>query len=81
MEAAMRFRFIGQYTHGRTFIEMNGVRFDGNEPSSVPDELLTRFENNIEFEAIHPLDHDADGVKGGTVAKPRGRPKKVQVDG
>lgn len=75
----MRFRFIGQYTHGRTFIEMNGVRFDGNEPSQVPDDLQSRFENNIEFEAIHPLDHDGDGVKGGS--KPRGRPKKVQVDG
>lgn len=81
MGAAMRFRFIGQYTHGRTSIEMNGVLFEGNEPSEVPEELLFRFANSLEFEAIHPLDHDANGEKGGSVPRRRGRSKKVHTDG
>jgi hypothetical protein len=75
----MLFRFIGQYTHGRTTINA-GVDFFEREPSKVEDaELIRRLSNNPEFEAVeaHPLDHDADGVKGGSLPKKRGRPKKV----
>ena len=75
----MLFRFIGQYTHGRNSIDM-GVVFEGREPSFVADaELARRLSNNPEFEAVeaHPLDHDSDGEKGGSLPKKRGRPKKV----
>jgi hypothetical protein len=75
----MLFRFIGQYTHGRTVINA-GVDFHEREPSFVADaEIARRLSNNPEFEAVeaHPLDHDADGVKGGSLPKKRGRPKKV----
>ncbi len=75
----MLFRFIGQYTHGRNSIDM-GVVFEGREPSFVADaELARRLSNNPEFEAVeaHPLDHDGDGEKGGSLPKKRGRPKKV----
>jgi hypothetical protein len=75
----MLFRFIGQYTHGRNTINM-GVLFEGREPSFVEDaELARRLANNLEFEMVeaHPLDHDGDGEKGGSLPKKRGRPKKV----
>lgn len=48
----MRFRFIGQYTHGRTSITMNGVLFEGNEPSEVPEPLEGRFKQNREFAVV-----------------------------
>lgn len=48
----MRYRFIGQYTHGRTSICMNGVTFEGRDPSEVPVKLDFRFAGNIEFEAV-----------------------------
>lgn len=65
---AMLFRFIGQYTNGRTSITMNGVTFDGHEPVNVPEALAFRFAGNIEFEAV---EQDAP------VDKPkRGRPRK-----
>lgn len=78
----MRFRFVGQYTHGRTTIDAGGVLFTGHKPAEVEcPELIRRLTNNPEFEAVHPLDHDGDGVKGGSLpdaVKPRkrGRPKK-----
>lgn len=75
----MLFRFIGQYTHGRNSIDM-GIVFEGDEPSLVADpELARRLLSNPEFEAVeaHPLDHDGDGEKGGSLPKKRGRPKKV----
>lgn len=76
----MLFRFIGQYTHGRTTINA-GVDFVEHEPSEVDcPELQRRLSNNPEFERVeaHPLDHDGDGEKGGSLPKVRrGRPKKV----
>jgi hypothetical protein len=75
----MLFRFIGQYTNGRDMINA-GADFYGREPSFVDDaELQRRLSNNPEFEAVeaHPLDHDGDGEKGGSLPKKRGRPKKV----
>lgn len=69
----MLFRFIGQYTHGRTMINA-GVDFHEREPSQVDDaELIRRLSNNPEFESVEP--------EGETVEQPapkkRGRPKKV----
>ncbi len=68
----MLFRFIGQYTHGRTTIDM-GVLFEGREPSQVDcPELARRLSNNPEFEAVtqdEPVVIEAP--------KKRGRPKKV----
>ncbi len=59
----MLYRFIGQYTGGRTSITTDGIRFEGREPSDVPDG--SRICSNIEFEAV------------GDAPKPRrGRPKK-----
>ena len=71
----MLFRFIGQYTGGRTSITMNGVRFEGHEPTEVED--VARFSDSVEFEAVDPLDHDGNGAKGGSLPQRRGRPKKV----
>lgn len=59
----MRFRFIGQYTGGRTSITLNGVTFEGREPSEVPAEAVARFSRHIEFEMVE--------------APKRGRPRKV----
>jgi hypothetical protein len=73
----MRFRFIGKYTNGHTGIDACGVWFDGREPSEVPPEAVARLSRNIEFEQVHPLDHDGDGRKGGSLPKRRGRPRKV----
>jgi hypothetical protein len=73
----VRFRFIGQYTNGHTSINAGGVVFEGREPAEVEcAELARRLAANPEFEAVHPLDHDADGVKGGLPPRKRGRPKK-----
>ena len=73
----MRYRFIGQYTLGRTSICMNGVTFEGHEPSEVPADIEFRFAGNIEFAAVHPLDHDGDGKPGGSLPRKRGRPRKA----
>jgi hypothetical protein len=58
MGAVVRFRFTGQYTHGRTSISLNGVEFTGREPSEVPPEQAWRFELHPEFEAA-PLEVEA----------------------
>jgi len=65
----MLFRFIGQYTHGRTSICMNGVTFEGREPSEVTADCAFRFENSVEFEAVGDEPAEAEKPK-------RGRPKK-----
>jgi hypothetical protein len=76
----MRFKFIGEYTNGHTSINSWGLVFEGREPLEVPVDLIDKFARHIEFEAVHPLDHD--GELGGSLpdaVKPRkrGRPKKV----
>ena len=44
------FRFIGQYTGGRTSINACGVIFEGNEPSEVEDEDgIRRLRGHPEF--------------------------------
>lgn len=81
----MRFRFTGIYTGGRNTINAGGVTFEGREPLEVTDpDMIRRLSNHIEFEAIHPLDHD--GEPGGSLpdaARPRkrGRSRKVALDG
>lgn len=73
----MIFRFIGKYTNGHTRINACGVWFEGHEPSEVPPEAVARLSRNIEFEQVHPLDHDGNGVKGGSLPKKRGRKPKA----
>lgn len=49
----MLFRFIGQYTHGRTTINAGGVIFEGHEPAEVEDaDLIGRLTRHVEFEAV-----------------------------
>lgn len=68
----MLFRFIGLHTNGATGITMGGVRFEGTEPAEVSDpDGIRRLSNNPEFEVVHPLDHDGDGKKGGSLPKQR----------
>lgn len=72
----MLFRFIGQYTHGRTSIDAGGVLFEGHEPAEVTDaELIRRLTNHVEFEAVE-ADEPAEKPPP-VVLKKRGRPKKV----
>jgi len=74
----VRFRFIGRYTNGHEMIALYGVTFHGHEPAEVTDaEAIRRLSNNIEFERVHALDHDGDGVKGGSLPKAR-RVRKVK---
>lgn len=72
----MRLRFTGIYTGGREAITLCGVTFTGREPATVDGEALRRLSNHPEFEPVHPLDHDGDGEKGGSLPRKRGRPKK-----
>jgi hypothetical protein len=77
----MRLRFTGTYTGGHTSITLCGVTFDGREPSEVTDaESIRRLSGHPEFETVHPLDHDGDGHKGGSLPKKRGRPRKVEAE-
>jgi hypothetical protein len=73
----MRYRFIGQYTLGRTSICMNGVTFEGQEPSEVPADIEHRFSGNVEFEIVANDNPDEQPV----VKKRQGRPRKVIGDG
>lgn len=78
----MLFKFIGQYTGGRTSINACGVVFEGTDPAEVTDpDAIRRLSGNAEFEAVDPLDHDGDGEKGGSLPKKRGRPPKAKDDG
>lgn len=70
------YRFTGTYTGGRNSITLCGVTFNEREPSEVEGEALRRLRNHPEFEAVHPLDHDADGKPGGSLPRKRGRPRK-----
>jgi len=77
----MRMRFIGQDTNGHTTISYLGCTFEGHEAREVSAEVHAYLANNPEFETIHPLDHDGDGKKGGSlpdVPRKRGRPRKVE---
>lgn len=74
----MLFKFIGQYTNGHTTVDAGGVLFTMHEPAEVTDgEMIRRLSGHQEFEAVDPLDHDGDGEKGGSLPKPRGRPRKA----
>lgn len=73
----MKFRFIGKYTNGHTSVFSNGVTFFGREPSEAEGEAALRLARHPEFVEVHPLDHDGDGEKGGSLPKKRGRPRKV----
>lgn len=62
-------RFIGDYTCGRDTLQMGPYLFIGREPLEVDpqDPIGKRLLNNPDFEALHPLDHDGDGEKGGSL--------------
>lgn len=77
----MRYRFIGQYTLGRTSICMNGITFEGREPSEVTADYEPRFAGNIEFEAVPTMAKAADVAEPEITVAKRGRPKKVTTDG
>lgn len=65
----MLFKFIGLYTNGHSSITAHGVTFDGNEPAEVTGkEAIRRLTGNPDFEAVHPLDHDGKGGKGGSLS-------------
>jgi hypothetical protein len=63
-----KFRFVGEYTHDRDSITMNGVEFVGRKATEVPDDTVERFRNNIEFEEVT-----------GTAAKDPGGLEKTPV--
>jgi hypothetical protein len=71
----MRMRFIGEYTNERDTITYLGCTFTLHDVREVPDDVFALLGGHPEFEVIDPLDHDADGKKGGS--RPRGRPRKV----
>lgn len=49
----MRFRFIGEYTGGRTAINACGVVFTGREPAEVASaDAIRRLTGNQEFEEV-----------------------------
>lgn len=73
----MRMKFTGQYTNGRETITYLECTFTGHEAREVPSEVAELLANHPEFEVVHALDHDADGEKGGSLPKRRGRPRKV----
>ena len=66
-------RFIGQYTNGHTTISYLGCTFEGHDAREVSAEVAAFLAGNPEFETIHPLDHDGDGEKGGSLPKKRRR--------
>lgn len=59
-------RFVGEYTNGRTSITYLDATFEGHEPRSVSPEVAALLAGHPEFQAIHPLDHDANGKPGGS---------------
>lgn len=75
----MRMRFIGEYTNDRTTITYLECEFEGHDWRLVSPEVAALLAGHPEFEAqaVHPLDHDGDGEKGGSLPKKRGRPRKV----
>lgn len=69
----MRYRFVGQYTLGRTSICMNGITFEGHAPSEVPADIEFRFAGNVEFEPVKATSEPLVGV----TPRKRGRPRKA----
>lgn len=62
----MRFKFIGEHTNGRTSITLFGVTFEGDDAPDVTEQrAIDAFLAHPEFQKIDPLDHDANGKKGG----------------
>lgn len=76
----MRFKFVGRYTNGHESITVFGVTFCGHEPADVDDpQSVARLEQNIEFQAVHPLDHDGDGKPGGSPPRRKRGTLKVKA--
>jgi len=81
----MLLKFIGEYTGRRTTLQMGPYLFEGRKPTEVDTEedIGARLARNPDFKEIHPLDHDGDGKKGGSL--PKGDhvhvPADYEVDG
>jgi len=78
----MQMRFIGEYTNDRTSITYLECTFEGHDWRPVTREVAALLDGHPEFEMRHPLDHDGDGQKGGSLPdavapRKRGRPRKV----
>lgn len=73
----MLFKFIGQYTNGRSTITTCGTLFEGREPADVTDpDGIRRLSNHPEFEQVTEF-VAPEGVADEEQPKPRrGRPKK-----
>lgn len=70
----MLFRFLGQYTGGRSSVDACGVAFHGREPTDVTDpDSIRRLSGHPEFELV-PVAKDRVEVPE---PKRRGRPRKV----
>lgn len=69
----MRYRFTGQFTHGRTSVALNGVTFEGREPSEVTTKVEWRFAAHPEFERVSEVEPEIEAPKR------RGRKPKVQA--
>lgn len=68
------FKFIGQYTNGHTSISYGDVTWQGHDPAEVTDPAwIARLSRHPEFEEVHPLDHDGNGEKGGSLPKRKRR--------
>lgn len=65
----MLLKFIGQYTGGRTSVTLEGVTFEGREPSEVSAD--SRLLRHPEFALV---DNSAGELPASP--KPRGRPRK-----
>jgi len=80
----MLFKFIGQYTNGRSTIVTCGTLFGGREPADVTDpDGIRRLTNHPEFEQVtKTVTPDLEAVMaeyGDSIPeapKKRGRPKK-----
>ena len=66
----MLLKFIGQYTGAET-ICYPPYTFTGREPLEVDEttDMGRRLAGNVEFEQVHPLDHDGNGEPGGSLPK------------
>lgn len=70
----MLFRFLGQYTGGRSSVNACGVVFHGREPADVTEpDGIRRLSGHPEFELV-PVAEDRAEVPE---PKRRGRPRKV----
>lgn len=77
----MKARFIGNPANdfdGARTITVFGVEFVKGEWADVPADAYARLATNNHFEVADPLDHDANGKKGGK-GKAKAEPKEPEA--